>query len=677
LRKWLAEQPGDTLHSFDIFDTLVTRLWRRPADLFLVLGADLARRGVIKMAARDFAAARDAAELDARQGQASGEVSLEEIHEHLARRAAIDAGVAATILDAELALEIASARPIAATVGLIGEAVAGGRAVALTSDTYFSSAAISGILTSAGVDPGNFQMFLSSERRASKRRGDLYRLLRDGHRHGPIAHVGDKQWTDVDNARGAGLRAHVFSQQEPTRREDLLGRGWADAILASAASGSARAARLRGVPSDIRKATIRSAGAGVAGPLLSTYVAWVLESAAARGIDRLLFLARDGQVLHRIAQKLAPAMGIDIACRYTYASRQALYLPAVRAVGDGPWTWLSAKMEGRTVGQVLARFGVDGAEDLSGFQSDEQERVVDAELAESITERLATGAVAERVLAEAGRRRELARQYFDKELGDCRKGAIVDLGWKGRLQVCLEQILDGAPGAESRSVDGYYFAREGAAIPPRRGQAFAFTPFRTLPNPVLVECFAPADHGTLLGLQRSASGEAEPMLAPFDVGAAPDIRELQDAVLDFTDNFIAASQLCDGDVAGAFAALKGPALSVFADFVRSPSGAEAEVFGDIEHADDQAHHGASRIAAPLGRSDLLWLAGMGAHRSGRRLSYWPEASLRRSQPPGGVQAIAINALARWRRIGDAGIALLRAKRRALASRPRRPDEAHR
>ena len=97
LRKWLFEYPEETLHSFDVFDTAVTRLWECPSDLFLALGMVLRRRGIIAISPVVFSEARDAAERAARNAHPSGETTLEEIYRQLARDTGIDPRTAAAI----------------------------------------------------------------------------------------------------------------------------------------------------------------------------------------------------------------------------------------------------------------------------------------------------------------------------------------------------------------------------------------------------------------------------------------------------------------------------------------------------------------------------------------------------------------------------------------------------
>ena len=50
----------------------------------------------------------------------------------------------------------------------------------------------------------------------------------------------------------------------------------------------------------------------VIGPVMFNYTAWVLKEAERRGIKRLCFLARDGYLLLKIAERICTALGVEI-----------------------------------------------------------------------------------------------------------------------------------------------------------------------------------------------------------------------------------------------------------------------------------------------------------------------------------------------------------------------------
>jgi len=670
LRRWLLSLPADCVISFDVFDTLVTRIWRQPSDLFLVLGTILHSRASMPLTAEAFAKARAEAELAARKTHPSGETTLREIYDRFAAATGVAPEVARACAELELSLEARSVRPVVAVRNLARQLLAAGRRVILTSDSYMSAKHLAGVLAGAGLDTGEFQPIVSSEHRASKRVGDIYGVVRRSFPAPGYAHLGDRRTADLANARDAGFDSRMFCGQASTVFERALGsRQWTSPLAASGAHGAARAARLLGSATDVRSQAIRAVGADVAAPLLCAFVAWVLLSAARAGTKRLLFLARDGQILHRLACKLAPALGLDIDSRYVYGSRQALYLPSVAAVGDDSWTWLCSGMEGRTVSQVLDRFGLAGDRAAAVCGADFRlAQILDDPAAARLRARLEAAPISAEILDIAAARREPARRYYLNEIGRDGPVAVVDVGWKGRLQLCLDAILAGSAVGERGRLHGYYFSLLESAAVRSSGRASMFIPYADVANPVLVEVFTMADHGSLTEIRAAANAlGAEPVLAaPVDETAVKwGVREQQAAVLDFLDCFLAGAELGRFDLATALTDLRDPALKNFARFVRAPTLAEAGAFGDLEHSDDQGHHQATPVAGRISRTDAITLGLLGSKRPGRRISYWPQASLRRLAESDPLFALGIGLLGRDQAVNERARALVRRARRVL------------
>jgi hypothetical protein len=668
LRRWLLSLPADCLVSFDVFDTMVTRIWRQPSDLFLALGTILHSRASMPLTPEAFATARTEAELAARKKHPSGETTLGEIYDRFAATTGVAPEVAQACAELELSLETRSVRPIIAVRNMARQLRAAGRRVILTSDSYLSSKHLAAVLAGAGLDPGEFQPVVSSEHRASKRVGDVYGVVRRKFPAPAYAHLGDRRAADLDNARAAGFDSRMFCGQAPTVFERALGSGrWTSPLAASSAHGAARAARLLGSAPDIRSQAIRAVGANVAAPLLCAFVAWVLLSAARAGTRRLLFLARDGQILHRLACKLAPALGLEVDCRYVYGSRQALYLPSVAAVGDDSWTWLSSGMAGRTVSQVLDRFGIAGdrAAAVCGAEF-RLAQILDDPAAGRLRARLETAPISREILDIAAARREPARRYYLNEIGRDGPVAIVDVGWKGRLQLCLDAILAGSAAGERSRLNGYYFSLLKSAAVRSSGRASMFIPYADVANPVLVEVFTMADHGSLTEI-RAAENDigAEPVLAVDETAVNWGVREQQAAVSDFLDCFLAGAELGRFDLAKALTDLRDPALKNFTRFVRAPTLEQARTFGELEHSDDQGHHQASAIAGRISRLDAITLGLLGSKRSGRRISYWPQASLRRLAESDPLFALGIGLLGRDQAVNERARAVVRRAKQAL------------
>jgi predicted HAD superfamily hydrolase len=91
-------------------------------------------------------------------------------------------------------------------------------------------------------------------------------------------------------------------------------------------AGASRLARLRIEARNQSERSLRDITASVVAPQLVDFVNWTLSEAIRRGLKRIYYLSRDGQVLKLLAEKIKSARGLDIDLRYLYTGRQAWVL---------------------------------------------------------------------------------------------------------------------------------------------------------------------------------------------------------------------------------------------------------------------------------------------------------------------------------------------------------------
>src|SRR5262249_53139823 len=126
-----------------------------------------------------------------------------------------------------------------------------------------------------------------------------------------------------------GLKAKHFGKSSLNRYEQILEKfSEATAARSSSLAGASRLVRLEHEADETYNVAQRTVSSAVAGTALFSYVVWVLQSAQKRKLDRIYFLARDGQILLKLAKMAAPTIGYQGELRYLYASRQSWRLPA-------------------------------------------------------------------------------------------------------------------------------------------------------------------------------------------------------------------------------------------------------------------------------------------------------------------------------------------------------------
>jgi FMN phosphatase YigB (HAD superfamily) len=580
------------IRSFDVFDTVLTRTFAAPSDLFVALGEEAQRRGLLKVAPQEFALRRMAAESAARQESPSHEPELADIYALLARDLQLSPPESERVAELELQTEEAALRPVPGMCERVAEARRAVGRVLFLSDMYLPSAFLERVLAKHGVlHPGD-QLYVSGCLKASKASGQLYSRLLAELKVSPEQwlHVGDNPKADEAVPKQFGIATQRITEVALNRYEALARGEEAVALVwRSRLAAAMRLARLEGGRLPETPRVIWSTGADVVGPLLFGFVYWCLVQARQRGIRRLYFVARDGQVLHRIAGYICSAWGLEIQCRYLYGSRQAWRVPALTGVGSQELEWASPSDHDLSVENVCARLGLQPRQIQPlllehGFPtSGWREPLSEGRLA-GLREMLGQEPVQQLVKQAADRARPRLMSYLKQEgFFEGEPFALVDLGWAGNLQRSLSTSLSLAGYADAARLTGLYFGlRPGTIIPAGQvmleysGCLARRSTGWMLQSGTMLEAFTSADHGSVSGYE-SRDGKVFPTLAEPENSAVLDwgLRSLQSAIDAFARNFLAAS----GGSRPLPEAMRAVTHGLFERFYRQPQPKEAAVWG--------------------------------------------------------------------------------------------------
>ena len=537
----LSELSKFRVVSLDVFDTVLTRTSGPPEGHYLWLGNRLLRSGILPCSAEVFARARLRVEREVwrRAGGMDTRVTLTDFYRELTRILWIPEALIEELVLAELKLEAEVLWPIPQGRNLIECARDKGVRVVFISDTYFSGSFLEEQLKRHDLWSEDSVCLSSIDFERSKASGRLFdsalKSLNLMHA-GSMAHAGDNPHSDVHMPRSRGIKPFWLNGGRLNRYERLLAEErWATAGLGAALAGASRMARLATPSDSVHERAIRDVAAGVAAPFLLGYVLWLLRRARECGLDRLYFLARDGQVLKELATSLVDRLGWDIEVSYLFVSRQSTNLAATFSCNDEELGWVFRDRAFLTARELFARFDLawnDVEEYANESGLSEGQRVATDEAVSSIKRILGETTVRTLILERARQRRSLVRDYLEQE-GVFTAGSVglVDFGGVGSQIRALHSIIvdAGAPpprllmvGLDDPSDAGLttpsvtpewledtecylYDHRRGLGIRRKRG-------FGTC-----VQMFCSADHGTTLDYRRSEE-RVEPVLAtPKDV----------------------------------------------------------------------------------------------------------------------------------------------------------------
>lgn len=420
--------------SFDIFDTLIFRPFSAPEDLFYLIGD--------KLRYMDFKRIRQEAEKEARQKakkeRDSYEVRLTEIYEELARRTGIqkEAGMS---LEIETEMECCYGNPYMQDVfTYLKKKIQNTRKkIICVSDMYLPCETVRQLLTKCGFDQID-EIVLSCEYGLSKSDGSLYRAVMDKYgKNRTYVHVGDHEVSDVQKARQSGWRALCYPNVNKAgrmyRAEDM------SVIAGSFYRGIVNARLYTGL--QIYSKEFES-GYVYGGLFVLGYCQFIHQYACRHKTDKLLFLARDGDILYKMYEKLYPEEKGRM--EYVYWSRTAAAkLAADYYKEDYFRRFLHHKVnQNFTMRQIFQSMQLEDMLDgLCAKKKELQKETVLTQKNESIVKEYLMNHW-EEVLAYYEPQRKAAERYYKKILSNCQTAVTIDVGWAGSGSLILDYLVN-------------------------------------------------------------------------------------------------------------------------------------------------------------------------------------------------------------------------------------------
>lgn len=422
----------------------------------------------------------------------------------------------------------------------------------------------------------------------------------------------------------------------PTRYERLLQEhAPATAGMSALLAGASRLTRLDLLASapDLPPARADVA-CGAAGPLLAGYVLWCLRQAERAGARRVYFLARDGEILLRMARHLAAGAGLDLDLRYLEGSRRAWLLQSV--AGPGGRDVLAAVLgrdEKVTVHNCLAWLGVQPqAVSAALTAAGLPEPTWGSHLGPQRLDALLDVMVSPEVLAVAGAEdTDATARYLEQSgLQDGTPYALVDADGRGSVGRLLATLVR-ATGGSLPAVE-CYLTLNGPVheAPGRTLRGYLHDEWRGLGTArttdlwVAMEVFTAAEHGRVEGY-RLVDGTAEAVhgpvvgdLAGWGLGQVRDGLEHYAAVL------------------GPLLPLLGPGPdcrvathAAVLEFWERPTAAEVRAWGDFPFESDADTY---LLAEPFTTREV-WASVRERRPRFRRRGTWPAGTLQSSPLP--------------------------------------------
>ena len=270
----------------------------------------------------------------------------------------------------------------------------------------------------------------------------------------------------------------------------------------------------------------REITAEVFSPAVLAYAVSMVRDAAARGVRRIYFLARDGYTLKRAAEQVCAVCGISLECRYLYCSRLSLRTAEYFLDEEASMKRLQNGCARLTENTLFSRIQLNGEERaavLADISREGSDTVLTRAQAEELCRKLRESVVFDSIMDIKSKKAfERTIDYFTAE-GFFSEDTvyIADSGWCGSVQQSISTLIRAA-GAKQR-LFGYYFGLFSAPNEVRRNsRCFYFSPGKNVLRKArfcnnLIEIALSAPHPMTVGYEYTERG-IEPVFSGNSAG---------------------------------------------------------------------------------------------------------------------------------------------------------------
>lgn len=398
--------------SFDVFDTLILRPFTSPRVLFSIMESKL---GIYK-----FSKIRVDSENETRVSNEkkynNDNVTLSEIYNLISKKTNLCPYETAQ-LEYELEVKYCYANPYFQKI--ISACLKNNKKIIICTDMYLSEKKIKEILKNNGYHSID-KIYVSSELKKSKKKGDIYKLIIDDYKDKKIIHIGDNYTSDIENAERYGLDTFYYknindigTKNRVSDMSYISGRIYSSIInnhLYCQNNEYSEAYKL---------------GYIYGGMYILGFVQWINRFSNKYNIDKILFLSRDGDVYSKMYDKLPNSR----AWEYFYWSRFAgTKITAYENFYEFCRRMIWHKARGVYTIKIEHLFNFLGIEhliydlDSYGLSKDDILSKINAQRIEEFF--------------------NATIQYVKQTIGNAKSIAIVDVGWAGTGPLILKNIIE-------------------------------------------------------------------------------------------------------------------------------------------------------------------------------------------------------------------------------------------
>jgi len=456
--------PSVKLIAFDIYDTLLSRPLLNPQTI-----KEIVAKKVPSPIGDSYRRFRDIAEDQARTIKGK-DVDIKDIYYHLGKITNLSEDTIFMLRELEQSVESSLVEARSSGIELYYRALSTGKPVILISDMFLPRDVIENSLIRVGIRDWH-SIYLSNEIGLRKDTGQLYKYVLEQFKIEPheMLVVGDSERSDVqipidmgmrsihlmrpvELARGLPRFAHIIDSIENYQGDDRIDT---EILLGLVLNKNYSSLSLTNL--DIESIVIPAPyyiGYSLVGPLLLSFVDWLLERAKEDHIDHFYFLSREGKLIKSVYDEWCHGRNDAPQSDYLVISRRAASVASITSFDD---ILNIAKVEyfPNTIENFLyTRYGLRLSEerwtvlsDKSGWDSSRLVHVQNKNIKQLIP--LLQELVDDIFIRSQHEKRGLLRYLAGLEIEKKTNPAVVDVGYSGSVQKYLNLLL-------SKRVHGFY-----------------------------------------------------------------------------------------------------------------------------------------------------------------------------------------------------------------------------
>ncbi|HOM03758.1 MAG TPA: rhamnan synthesis F family protein [Acetivibrio sp.] len=427
--------------SFDIYDTVVTRILVEPDDIFKIMQEVIDSH--IKAKIGDFVKLRKTTETILRAKiKRNNDVNIDQIYSRIAVVSGLNTLEVKYLMDLEISLEKILVRPRQVILQLIYNLIEQGKRIIFSSDMYLTTSHLKQIMGPL-LSAENFEIKVSSETGLRKDRGDYW----DNFKNEIECHIGDNEHSDIQLC--VDRKIPTFHVMSPKRMLELCNNlqeplppriSAIDSIILGLSMykifSDPFALHDHG---DLFFKKPNDFGYAVIGPLVFTFMLWLHKHIKENNINKIAFLSREGFYLEKMYKKfliLSHEHGA-IEVIYLECSRRAVVMASLENSQD-VYESLDIPYNSTFSNLMFSRYGIEINKNDRNYLEEvslpQQKEKVKNMMIPYINE----------IIEKASVERNAYLKYLNSvnlQKG-CQKFAVVDIGYSGTMQKYLQKIID-------------------------------------------------------------------------------------------------------------------------------------------------------------------------------------------------------------------------------------------